>query len=149
MNKEKMLESYIKTLKESGFRVTKARKLVLELLISSEKPLTIKSIYILIKENKNDIDLASVYRILSLLHKENIVHKDFENDSYFLCEHLECETKHAHVFIKCTDCEQVREINFCGEMFSSLFKKLLNKLNSKPLSEHIYFKDVCSSCKSL
>ena len=95
MNIEKILD--IKNIK-----LTTARKVILEILISSNKPLSYEDI-----KNELSMDKATFYRNITKFEEENIISSFESNDKkrYFEIQ----KTKHSH-FI-CTNCSQIECIH--------------------------------------
>ncbi len=95
MNIEKIID--IKNIK-----LTTARKVILEILISSNKPLSYEDI-----KNELSMDKATFYRNITKFEEENIINSFESNDKkrYFEIQ----KTKHSH-FI-CTNCSQIECIH--------------------------------------
>ena len=95
MNIEKIID--IKNIK-----LTTARKVILEILISSNKPLSYEDI-----KNELSMDKATFYRNITKFEEENIISSFESNDKkrYFEIQ----KTKHSH-FI-CTNCSQIECIH--------------------------------------
>ena len=97
----------INIIKKAGYKLTKPRKEIFKLLKKNHTPLSADMIHKKIKH----IDLASVYRVLKLFQKLNIVQNDqIQNEQRFYlgrkphhhiicekCGHLECVPCH-HLF---------------------------------------------------
>jgi Fe2+ or Zn2+ uptake regulation protein len=94
-------------LREKGYKATRARVAILEILANSKKPLTAENIYAELKRNKKnkDINEATVYRALSLFEKGKVLTKiDFKKESAF----FELSQDHHH-HITCHKCNTVED----------------------------------------
>lgn len=108
--------------KNNGSRLTQKRKQVLEGLLESEKAL---SAYELAdycsKRFDQSLPAMSVYRILSFLQQEQLVHKLNLANKYVACSHITCD--HAHdvpQFLICNSCQKVKEISIDKSMIDNL-----------------------------
>ncbi len=133
-------------LKIHKFRITKPRLFVIELLSKASIPLSAQKIHEELKLMQKSLDLVSVYRILEMLHEQGLVHRDTETNNYFSCLHCDTCPDNTHIFLKCEDCKQVREVDYHGEIFSNSFKRKLSKLKARPTREMIYLSDLCINC---
>ena len=98
-----------KIIKESGLTTTKIRKRVLNVFLKSQKPISLKQV----RELIGDVDRVTLFRVLSVFEKKNIIHIINIGDNqklYALCNH-ECETNsshnHNHIHFQCDDCNDV------------------------------------------
>ena len=99
-----------KILKVSNLSVTKNRKKVLKVFLKLGKPLGLK----MIKSSIPNIDRVTLFRILSVFEKHQIIHAiHLQNRDrlYALCNH-ECSSSenvhtHKHIHFQCEDCSEV------------------------------------------
>lgn len=127
-------------LRDSGFKATALRILLLEKLSVSSTPLTVPAI--IRKVKTAHADTASVYRALNALTDAGILsahtlHKD--KLSYSLVR-----GEHGH-HIVCTQCKTIESIPFCvrGINTSAALKsKLFRKISAHTLS----FSGTCRKC---
>jgi Fur family transcriptional regulator, zinc uptake regulator len=102
------LETYCK---ENGARYTPPRRMVLEVIASSSKPM---GAYDVLKEMEKIMSKpkpTTVYRAIEFLQAHGFIHK-IESLSAF----ISCHAGHAHggsQFIVCNDCGTVKEIHLC------------------------------------
>jgi len=81
-----------------GYRQTKQRKAILEVLENAEIPISAEDIYLKLKEMCIDISLSTIYRNLEMLCKEGLVVKSYvmnedkarfalpDKKNYLICE---------------------------------------------------------------
>lgn len=121
---------YKEKIQNSGYKLTKQRLMVLDLLNNNHRPLNAKQIYT--KLNKK-VDLASIYRILNLFKSIKIVFEErMEDKEYFYLD----EKQHHHVICKkCgyTECIPCRHI----------FK---NIKNFSKISHNLTISGICNKC---
>ena len=76
-----------KILKDNNLTITKNRKDVLNIFLDNKKPLELKSIRSLLKH----IDRVTVFRILGIFERNQIIHKihfNYKSVFYALCNYL-------------------------------------------------------------
>lgn len=75
------IDDYKQKIKESGFRITGTRVLILDILLKSSKALNADELFYLARKKQPGIGLATIYRTLKLLEKEGlIIRAIYEND---------------------------------------------------------------------
>ena len=127
----------VKKLKEMGYRITKPRLAIIELLEQNED-MDAKEIHKLLKSKGHSIDVATVYRVLDLLCELGLVHK-----SNF-------SQQHAHFgFVKtlhaiCRSCGKIIEYDWPDEHFKA---QIENVLSFKAQDVFIEVYGLCSDCK--
>lgn len=148
MNKvEKVIEKAEGHCKGHGSRLTKKRRQVLYGLLQSEKAL---SAYELVDYCKNEfrenIPAMSVYRILSFLQDECLVHKLNLANKYVACSHISCD--HAHEvpqFLICGECQRVKEIAISKSTINTL-QHSVEESGFHLLSPQVEMNCLCENC---
>ncbi|CCV64026.1 Ferric-uptake regulator [Alteracholeplasma palmae J233] len=88
-------------------RMTKQRKLILDIFKNSNKPLNAEMIYDLLP--KNEMNLSTVYRNLELFNLEDIISRStIDNTNYYYLT----DSKHHHYMI-CLECHKMIPVD-CG-----------------------------------
>ncbi|MBU1895799.1 transcriptional repressor [Patescibacteria group bacterium] len=119
-------------LKAKGYKITRPRVAVLDLLTKQTKPLSVKEIFVKLKREH---DLASIYRILKLLEEVEITFAEaIGGEKYY---HL---GKDQHHHIVCQKCGHV-ECLPCNH----LFNKIKNFTNIK---HQLTLTGVCNKCNN-
>lgn len=67
-------EQIIEDLKQKGYRITQQRRMLIEIILSSQG-CTCKEIYYQAKKADGSVGIATVYRTLALLEDEHIIVK--------------------------------------------------------------------------
>jgi Fur family ferric uptake transcriptional regulator len=128
-------------LKNAGMKVTKNRLAVLDLLITSKKPLSVEDIFKKLKT----ADQVTIYRILNQFVLNDIVYQtDFRSGkAYFEFQ----DHHHHHIVCKC--CGDLEEVEVClPEKFIEKVQKSSSKF--KKVSDHaLEFFGTCCKCDKI
>lgn len=121
----------------------KNQKLVHDVLMSAENPLSAYGILDLLREEGFRAPLQ-VYRALDKLVEFGLVHKLESLNAFVACSHDECRHEEAAVFMICSLCENVRELGDTGldNHLGTLAKKHDFTLNHTTVELH----GKCSKC---
>ena len=105
---------YVKQgLKEKGYKLTQPRISVIETLSKIKTPLNAYKITDIIKE-KSSIDVSTVYRILELLKKLDLVHFISKKQGYVGCRDWDENHKdHCHHHFICKKCHIFYQKQIC------------------------------------
>src|SRR5579871_4172422 len=110
------------SLKERGVRLTRQRRILLDLLDRSGRHLDAESLYQLAKEKDPKINRVTVYRTLNLLKKGGLVDEldlmHVEGDQHYYESRLKQE--HAHVI--CLRCGKIEE--FFGDPLQKMRRQV-------------------------
>ncbi len=142
-------ELCLKTLKESGARLTRARMALIESLESAREPLAPKEILQKTQDRlkgQETVDSVTIYRILDRFCELGLVHQVAPSGGYLACTHLAC-TEQPHIMTYCTQCRQADEIHVPDEVMAPLlwFLRSQNKFEAK---KHLFQLDgTCASCR--
>ncbi len=134
----------VEKLKKEGYRVTTARIFVLTIFRQSQKPLGAYQISKKSASFGKKIDVVTVYRILNLLEKLNLIHK--VGSGYVACKKFECENEnHCHYQFICEKCSHAEEVHLEKD---KIFKTFDNQFPNLTInSHHFEFFGVCENCK--
>ena len=127
-------------LKENNIKVTKARKSILEIILSSEDAINANLIYSLLKKDNIKIDLSTVYRTLDLLESKKILNKfDLGNNMY---NYTIIKNAHKHI-IQCDLCHKEMVID-CP--IPQIEEQIKAKTGITLTESHVYLKGICKEC---
>ena len=126
----------LEILREMGFKVTRPRKKVLEILHAGNRPLSLGEIF----SNCTDIDFASVFRTIQLFLSLDIVREINMLDKKRRYE-LTQEKSHHH--IQCSVCGKIENIDIC------ILEDVKNLTNYKITNHMMEFKGICPECKTV
>jgi len=128
------MENLLSLVKESGAKITNPRKLILEKLSETNKPLTLKEIH----EECISIDFASVYRSIKLFYELGIVNEINFADNKI---RYELTNKKHHHHIICSECGEIKELPIC-------ILSEIEKLTDFTITKHNFeFMGLCPKCK--
>lgn len=127
-----------------GIKNTKQRKMVLNLLKNTDELLSAEQIYTGLKNQDENINLSTVYRILELFVSKGILVKStIPNDSKSVFEINHSE--HQHHLI-CMRCKKIIPVNSCP---LENFEKSLRENTEFDITGHkLEIFGYCPKCKS-
>lgn len=137
-----MVQHSIETLQANGYKTTKPRKLVLEVLEETEQPLSPYDIQGILRDRGKYLNHVTIYRILSLLCSLNLAHKMLSNGGFVKCSLN--TTEGCHRFMVCQHCGAIKEFvdkHLCQE--EKAFAEDFGFYTEHHLSE---FSGLCSRC---
>jgi Fe2+ or Zn2+ uptake regulation protein len=137
-----MVQESIRTLQARGYKATKPRKLVLQILEETQKPLSAYDIQGTLRTRGKYLNHVTIYRVLDLLWRLNLAHKLLASSGYVKCSLNAMEG--CHHFMVCRRCNAIQEFadeGLCqGE---NEFARNLGFHSEYHLSE---FFGLCSQC---
>ncbi len=133
---------------QSGLRLTKKRRNVLQILLQEEEPL---SAYDIVERYKKTIaeplSAMSAYRMLDFLLAAGLVHKLETTNQYLACSHIICEHQHQiPQFLICDQCHKVEEVGLCKQLLDEL-KASIENTGFSLLSQQLELHGLCANCK--
>jgi Fe2+ or Zn2+ uptake regulation protein len=140
----------LKTLKESGARMTKPRLALIDCLATAKVPLSPKEIFQKTEQllDKNDsIDTVTVYRILDRFTELGLVHRVAPHGDYVACTHLACSSS-PHIMTRCIRCQSTQEIHIPEDVIAPMMWFMRTQKKFEP-KEHLFQLDgLCETCQS-
>jgi Fur family ferric uptake transcriptional regulator len=135
------------SLRERGVRLTRQRRILLDLLDQSGRHLDAESLYQLAKEKDPKLNRVTVYRTLKLLKAGGLVDEldlmHFGGDQHY----YETRLKQEHAHIICLRCGKVEE--FFGEPLRSLRQQVESHLGFEIVLARTEIGGYCSHCQVL
>jgi len=131
-------------LKKVGLKITAPRIKIFQILTGSEKRhLSAEDIYHILHKNKEDIGLATVYRVLTQFESAGLIHRHrFEGD-YAVFELNEGD---HHDHLVCIKCRKV--IEFVDNTIEER-QEYIAKLNKFQITDHsLYIYGLCEKCQN-
>ena len=137
-----MIQDSTWILRAQGYKATRPRRLVLEVLQQSKKPLSPYDIQRVLQRQGKHLNHVTIYRTLDLLCRLNLAHKLLSSGGFVKCS-LEA-AQGCHRFMVCQHCGAIREFTdqrLCQE--ENTFARNLGFYTQYHLSE---FSGLCSRC---
>jgi len=135
------------SLRERGVRLTRQRRILLDLIDRSGLHLDAESLYNMAREQDSKINRVTVYRTLKMLKEGGLVdeldlaHVDGEKHYY------ETRLKKEHAHIICLRCGRVEE--FFGEPLTALRSQVVTQLGFEIAFARTEIGGYCSHCQVL
>lgn len=134
-----------KKLKEDGYKLTPQRKAIVDVIIGKiGSHLTVEEIFDLVKKEKPEIGLATVYRTLDLMHNEELVTRLDLQDGSTRYELTRYDEQHTHHHLICVSCSKVLE--FMDDLLEPIEDEIENQYKFKILDHSLKFYGICHEC---
>ena len=142
---KKFLESSLTVLREKKLKVTRPRKLLLELLIEEHGPFTTEELHRKLNTRDKTLkcDLVTVYRSLSSFEAIGLVSPCQFGDNSVRYEFRSPSGEHHHHVI-CRKCRKVETLDGC---FLGNAAKTLSKKGYTDLSHVLEVFGICPACR--
>lgn len=138
-----MIDETLQTLKEQGYRITKTRKAVLEILVLVAKPLSADDLIKRLTKKGLHPNKTTIYRELDSLCVGGFVK---EIQLGFGCRMYEVTSLGHHHHLVCTVCEKVEDVSIDKDM--DRYEKNISKKTSFKISSHsLEFFGLCAQCQ--
>jgi Fur family transcriptional regulator, zinc uptake regulator len=129
-------------LNKAGYKITKQRQNILEVLIAAEKPLTVSEVYKLANK-KSKLDRVSSYRVIEVLKQLGLIHTVGESGLVF-CSHKN-RVDDLHLFLLCERCHCVQELSEMTNITNQVEALISKQTTFKPGGQ-IQVLGVCGHC---
>ncbi|MEA3522272.1 MAG: Fur family transcriptional regulator [Campylobacterota bacterium] len=142
---EILLTRFKELLKESGYKYTIQREVILETLYKSDEHLTPEALHQLIKETypKLKTGIATVYRTLSLLEdSEMVTSLSFGSQG----KKYELGAKEHHDHMICTQCGEITE--FVDAAIEERQHRIADELGFKMQDHSMQIYGICKNCQN-
>lgn len=125
-----------------GYKITKQRKAILEVLEYFETPVHAEDIFLKLKDLGMDISLSTVYRNLDMLQKQGLVVK-----AYMLNEDkARFGLSSKKNYLVCQECKKIVIIDNCP--FEKFKEELIEVHGFDILGHSIEVYGICPDCKN-
>lgn len=140
-------EGIQKSLKTRGVRLTRQRRILLELIDQSGQHLDAEQLYQRAKARDAKINRVTVYRTLKMLKEGQLVDEldlmHYEGDQHY----YETRMKQEHAHVVCLGCGRVEE--FYGEPLSRLRRQIAAHFGFQIVVARTEIGGYCSHCQAL
>src|SRR6478609_7983323 len=135
------------SLRERGVRLTRQRRLLLDLIDNSGKHLDADTLYNMAREKDAKLNRVTVYRTLKMLKEGGLVDEldlaHFEGEKHY----YETRLKREHAHIICLRCGRVEE--FFGEQLSAVKGSVASQFGFEIVFARTEIGGYCSHCQVL
>lgn len=135
------------TLKDRGVRLTRQRRVLLDLIDSSGKHLDADTLFQMAKEKDPKLNRVTVYRTLKMLKESGLVDEldlaHFEGEKHY----YETRLKREHAHIICLRCGRVEE--FFGEQLNAVKGQISSQFGFEIVFARTEVGGYCSHCQVL
>src|ERR1700683_4781801 len=135
------------SLKQRGVRLTRQRRLLLDLIDRSGLHLDAESLYQMAKERDAKLNRVTVYRTLKLLKEGGLVDEldlaHFEGEKHY----YETRMKQEHAHVICLRCGRVEEV--FGEPLQAVRGQVQSQLGFEIVFARTEIGGYCSHCQAL
>ena len=135
------------SLKQRGFRLTRQRQILLDLIDQSGQHLDAESLYQMARRKDPKLNRVTVYRTIKLLKQSGLVDEldlmHFDGDQHY----YETRMKQEHAHVICLRCGKVEE--FFGEPLQRLRRQVETHLGFNILLVRTEVGGYCAHCQML
>lgn len=125
-------------------RLTKQRKIVLDIMLSANKSMSAYDLLELLKASEPQAKPPTIYRALDFLLQQGLIHKVESSNSYIICPHFD-DPSHISILFICDKCKIIIEKH------SAIIEQQLKALaeQSQFLIKHsvLEIHGVCENCQ--
>ena len=126
-----------------GYRLTRQRRLVLEILEQSQEHLDAETLYARAKERDPAISLATVYRSIAVLKEVGLVQAHRLGEEH---RHFETIQESPHYHFTCVNCGQV--VEFKAPQLMNLAQKLRDSQGLHVTEISLHLTGTCARCSA-
>jgi Fur family ferric uptake transcriptional regulator len=134
------------SLQQKGFRLTRQRQILLDLIDQSARHLDAESLFHLAKEKDPKINRVTVYRTLKMLKAGGLVDEldlmHFNGEQHY----YETRLKQEHAHVVCLRCGKVEE--FFGEPLQRIRRQVESNFGFQVLVARTEIGGYCSVCQA-
>jgi len=128
-------------LADNGFRVTEARRAVLQILMNEEKPVDVALIESTLENNQIEANQVTIYRMLEAFVEKGLVTRlDFQEGKF---RYELSKSKHHHAI--CEKCGTVADVKNCA--VAEMEKDIANKHHFLVKRHALEFFGLCANCQ--
>ncbi|MCB1189814.1 MAG: transcriptional repressor [Leptospiraceae bacterium] len=128
---EAELKVFSDFLRKKGLKITSQRMLVAEKIFSTRTHFTADSLLDGLKDRKDEISKATIYRILGIMVEANLIVEHNFGQDFKYYEHIARDEHHDHII--CIDCNRI--VEFINEEIEGL-QKVVTKEKGFTIKEH-------------
>jgi Fur family ferric uptake transcriptional regulator len=131
-----------KRLRKKGYRITPAKRALIDLFSVNDKPLAVPEIKLLLANNNLKPDKATLYRDIEFLMKEKLITEVELGDGKKRYESARLEHHHHLV---CQNCSAIEDV-IPGPELETAIEKISGEKSFKIKSHILEFFGLCKNC---
>jgi Fur family ferric uptake transcriptional regulator len=131
-------------LRDGGYRVGAARKVVVSVLARGDCCQTVPEIVDVVRAQGGGVGIASVYRVLDLLTEKQLVQKIDLGDGRARYERVELADEHHHHLV-CDECGRVEP--FADEDLETALRRVERETGFAIASHDVLLRGACDDCR--
>jgi Fur family ferric uptake transcriptional regulator len=135
-------ERLIRALHAGGYRLTRQRRLVMEVLEESAEHLDAETLHDRAKARDPNISLATVYRTLTLLKEVGLVEEHRLGEDH---AHYEAVQEDPHYHFTCLKCGRV--VEFDAPQVIGVVQELSEREGLQVTDVHLFLSGYCAQCR--
>ena len=137
-------QTYIKSLRDLGYRITPQREMIVEALAHSPHHMTAEEVYDQVHERARAVNIATIYRTLDLLVEHGMASRAGLQDGRVV---YAASNHGSHLHLVCRMCGNA--INASQEVLTSLERQLRQQYGFAADLQHLTIAGLCSACLPL
>ncbi len=141
--KSSELEIFRNFLKRQGMRYTPERETIIKEIISTQEHFDVDSLYISIRQKGLRVSKASIYRLIPLLIKADLIEEVFFENGQMHYEHVFGHEHHCH--LRCQTCRKIEE--FSDNRIAQIEKDLGKRFDYKIIRHKLEVIGICKECR--
>jgi Fur family ferric uptake transcriptional regulator len=136
-------QTYIETLRSSGYRITPQREMIIEAIVHNGDHINAEQIFAHVQEKSRSVNIATVYRTLDMLVGEGLANRiDLGQGRVIYATY-----QHGpHIHLVCRQCGRVTDAD--QNLLISLNKQLNAEYQFAADLQHISVLGLCSHCQT-
>jgi Fur family ferric uptake transcriptional regulator len=144
INSSETTGNLTKTLGERGIRLTRQRRLILQVMDDAEQHLDVDQIFARAKQIDSGVHLVTVYRTIELLKKQRLIDEldllHLRGDRHY----YETHGPRDHIHVACLRCGKVRE--FESRLYEQLKEQIARDFHMKVTVSRTEVGGYCAEC---
>jgi Fur family ferric uptake transcriptional regulator len=131
-------------LRDAGYRVGAARRVVVSVLARRDCCLTVPEIIDAVRAEGREVGIASVYRVVDLLRERQLVQKIDLGDGRAHYERAEVADEHHHHLV-CNECGRVEP--FADDKLEAALRRVERDTGFAVASHDVLLRGACDDCR--
>ncbi|GMQ57856.1 Fur family transcriptional regulator [Vallitalea sediminicola] len=134
-------DKVINLLKNKGYKLTNQRKIIIQALYHSDKPISMEEWLLLTKDKNPGVNLSTIYRNIDVLEDLGLLEKIRPKDGNIKYT-LNLMENHSH-FLICKRCGKAEAIECC---LSKEFQKIIDDKEFDLIEHNLELYGYCKEC---